>query len=141
MNELPNELITGTAGELLVQLRLLQYGVQAAAPLKDTGNDLIAVRGDAFRAVQVKTTGSPGKPWSRDGLQERQFHILALVRLAGNASGYDLEESEVYLVPHDDMPVNGWRELELEKYVLSRDLVDALFDGRTVDSGPAEAVV
>jgi len=37
-------------------LRLFQHGVQAAPPLKDSGNDLIAVRERVFRAIQVKTT-------------------------------------------------------------------------------------
>ena len=45
----------GTIGELLVQTRLLQYGVQAAPPLKDSGNDLIALKGDAIKTIQVKT--------------------------------------------------------------------------------------
>ncbi len=58
MNPLSKTCITGTIGELLVQLRLFQYGVQAAPPLKDSGNDLIAVRRETFRAVQVKTTGT-----------------------------------------------------------------------------------
>ena len=56
MNELDSNTNTGTFGELLVQLRLFQHGVQAAPPLKDSGNDLIAVKERVFRAIQVKTT-------------------------------------------------------------------------------------
>ena len=41
----------GTIGELLVQLRLLLYQVQAAHPIKDSGNDLIAVKGEVSRAI------------------------------------------------------------------------------------------
>jgi len=56
------ELRVGTIGELLVQLRLLQFHVQAAAPLKDSGNDLIAVRATRFHTIQVKTTGGHEVP-------------------------------------------------------------------------------
>lgn len=45
----------GTLGELLVQLRLLEYGVQAAPPIKDTGDDLIAIKGETVKFIQVKT--------------------------------------------------------------------------------------
>lgn len=55
MNQITVQVKIGTIGELLVTLRLLQYGVQAAPPLKDSGNDLIAVRGMRFSAIQVKT--------------------------------------------------------------------------------------
>ena len=49
MNPLRKSLQTGTVGELLVQLRLLQFHVQAAQPLKDTGNDLIT--SDGLRVI------------------------------------------------------------------------------------------
>lgn len=48
-------MVKGTIGELIVQTRLLQYGVQAAAPIKDSGNDLIALKGYAVKTIQVKT--------------------------------------------------------------------------------------
>jgi len=41
-NPLPETVKTGAFGELLVQLRLLQYDVQAVQPLKDSGNDCTA---------------------------------------------------------------------------------------------------
>ena len=56
MNKITDNLKLGTVGELLVQLRLLEFDVQAAPPLKDSGNDLIAIRGIAMRAIQVKAT-------------------------------------------------------------------------------------
>jgi len=55
-NPISDKIKTGTVGELLVQIRFLQYDVQAAPPLKDSGNDLIAICGEVFRGVQVKTT-------------------------------------------------------------------------------------
>ncbi|KKN06483.1 hypothetical protein LCGC14_1076750 [marine sediment metagenome] len=45
MNPIRAETKIGTIGEILVQLRLLQYDIQAAPALK----------GDVFKAVQVKT--------------------------------------------------------------------------------------
>ena len=49
MNEISPEVRIGTIGELLVQTRLLQRGVQAAAAIKDSGNDLIALRGPTIK--------------------------------------------------------------------------------------------
>lgn len=34
-NELPTSVTTGTLGEILCQLKLLEFGVQAAPPIKD----------------------------------------------------------------------------------------------------------
>jgi len=123
MNKLPKNLITGTAGELLVQLRLFQFGVQAAPPLKDTGNDLIAVKGNQFRAVQVKTTGNEDNNWSKTGL-DREFHILALVRLRGGAE-YELDRSDVYL--YDKSEVVGGQWNDLAEHRISRPLIERLF--------------
>ncbi|MBI3933050.1 MAG: hypothetical protein HY316_00045 [Acidobacteria bacterium] len=84
MNPLDHNLKIGTIGELLVQLRLLQYDIQAVSPHKDTGNDLLAVRGENFRAVQVKTCAN-GDTFRVDQkkLLRRKFHVLALVQLQG----------------------------------------------------------
>jgi len=68
----------GTIGELLVQLCLLQFDVQAAAPLKDSGNDLIAVKGSRFHTIQVKSTGGGSLPaWPNP---QRIYTLLAIVR-------------------------------------------------------------
>ena len=56
MNQITKKMHVGTIGELLVQIRLLQYSMQTAPPIKDSGNDLIAVKGETFRAVSVRTT-------------------------------------------------------------------------------------
>lgn len=78
MNPLFNTTLKGTLGEILVQAYLLAHGVQGAPPVKDSGNDLIAVRGNSFRAIQVRTSasGKIHKP-SPDCL----YHILAVVHL------------------------------------------------------------
>ena len=124
MNPLSKRLITGTVGELLVQLRLFQYGVQAAPPLKDSGNDLIAVRGKTLKAIQVKTTTIDGrlkKP------ADRLYHILAFVRLHGENNELSLDSSEVYLI--EKKVVDGTRNVtdRLDAYKISQGLVDNLF--------------
>ncbi len=124
MNPLTEKLITGTVGELLVQLRLFQYDVQAAPPLKDSGNDLIAVRGETLKAIQVKTTTANGK------LQiphDRLYHILAFVRLNGERNNLLLDSSEVYLLEKDTIDKKGLDQNNLNDYRISQELVDHLF--------------
>jgi hypothetical protein len=82
----------GTLGELLVQLRLLQFDVQAAPPLKDSGNDLIAVKGPRFHTIQVKTTANRRVP---DFPDNRIYSLLAIVRLVGEDRDIRLDESEL----------------------------------------------
>lgn len=54
-NPLTPSVITGSLGELFAQMKLLELGVQAVAPHKDSGNDLIAVKGRVVKFIQVKT--------------------------------------------------------------------------------------
>ena len=102
MNELEPETIIGTFGELLVQLRLFQYGVQAAPPLKDSGNDLIAVRGHVFKAVQVKTTTQNRVSFHK---LPDHYHLLALVALLGkiSISEASLDETRIFLLSREDV--------------------------------------
>ncbi len=124
MNQVTGKILTGTVGELLVQIRLLQYGVQAAPPIKDSGNDLIAVNGKEFRAVSVRTTttGSYSRPET-----ERLYHVLAVVFLVGNERDVSLDQSEVFLIPQADVTAASTDCTKLAKYKLSRELVEALF--------------
>jgi hypothetical protein len=41
-------------GKLPMHLCLLECDVQAASPIQDSGNDLMAFRGEVLRGVQVK---------------------------------------------------------------------------------------
>lgn len=124
MNEISPEIHTGTIGELLVQLRLLQYGVQAAPPIKDSGNDLIAIKGKAFRATQVKTTTRD--TYSKANLPEL-YHILAVVHLVGNGKLIFLDKSRVFLIPKEDVDGLPTDVDRLKKYILTEELVDRLF--------------
>jgi hypothetical protein len=125
LNPLSDELITGTTGELLVQLRLFQYGVQAAPPLKDSGNDLIAVRGITFKAVQVKTT-SKGDRWPAIA-RDRLYDIYALVRLQGEGKELALDASDVYLIERILIDNGDIDKNNIEGHRISQELVDRLF--------------
>lgn len=124
MNDLPPGLTTGTFGELLVQLRLLEYGIQAAPPLKDSGNDLIAIRGEVFKSIQVKTTC--GDRYPKDRLPDR-YHILAVVQLLRNKQGLLLDESRIFLIPRNEVEAASTSVAGLEPFLLNTKLIEYLF--------------
>jgi hypothetical protein len=129
VNPLEERLVTGTVGELLVQLRLLEHGVQAAPPLKDSGNDLIAVRGKHFRAIQVKATRDGDNfDFNHKELKKKQYHLLALVQIVGEGSNLRLDECRIYLIPKDAVLKGYYNPEELTAHELSGPVVDALFD-------------
>lgn len=115
----------GTLGELLVQVRLLQFDVQAASPLKDSGNDLIAVRGTCFHTIQVKTTSGLEIPaWPQ---AERIYSLLAIVCLAGEDRHLYLDASSVYLLPRTAL-ANLRRSWDaLRPYEITGEVIDRLF--------------
>ena len=124
-NPISENMAKGTIGELIVQTRLLQYGVQAAAPIKDSGNDLIALKGYAVKTIQVKTcTARFDTPLD---LPEK-YHLVALVKLHGYDTELLLDQTQVYLVPKDRLAglrIN--READIAPFAISQVLVDALF--------------
>ena len=124
MNPISDKVLTGSVGELLVQIRLLQYGVQAAPPIEDSGNDLIAVNGTEFRAISVRTTrsGNYNKP-----PQERTYHVLAVVHLRGDDRELHLDDTDIYLIPQEDIVGAPTRCDRLGAYQFSREQVQRLF--------------
>jgi hypothetical protein len=124
MNVIDPRMRTGTIGEILVQLRLLQYGVQAAPPIKDSGNDLIAINGRTFRAISVKTTtnGRYNKP---EG--DRVYDVLAVVSLSGGDREIWLDQSDIFLIPHEDVAAAPTRCSGLGDWVWSAERVANLF--------------
>lgn len=116
---------------MLLQLRLLQFGVQAVGPHKDTGNDLLAVRDAVFKAIQVKTSRAPKKGtqvrFRRKKLMATEFHILALVRLQGKDSDLKLDNCRIYLLMKDEVGKGCFELDELEPYRLSAERIDSLF--------------
>lgn len=123
MNPISEKVSTGCVGELLVQIRLLQYGVQAAPPIKDSGNDLIAVNGQEFRSVSVRTTttGNYNKP------KRRNYHVLAVVHLRGQGQCLSLDETDIYLIPQDKVAGASTSCSGLNEYRFSREQVERLF--------------
>lgn len=126
MNRISDEIKKGTLGEILVQLRLLQYGVQAAPPLKDTGNDLIAVKGGQFRAIQVKTTDK-GKFVNLRKLVNTSYHILALVKLEGENRNVYLDRSKIFLLEKREVQKSYYSVSELESKEICQEKIDNLF--------------
>jgi hypothetical protein len=116
MNRITDEMQTGTVGELLVQLRLLEHGIQAAPPLKDSGNDLIAIKGTTFRAIQVKTT-TQDRFQKPDGT--RLYHVLAVVQLVADEHSLYLDQSKVYLVPAEAIHEVSTRTDDLNRFLLT----------------------
>lgn len=94
-NPIPEKVKDGTIGELIVQMRLLMYDVQAAPPIIDSGNDLIAVKETIFKTIQVKTTT---KRKIQIGKLPGYWDILALVYLDKHNGNYSVERSQIYLL-------------------------------------------
>lgn len=125
MNPLPAKIHCGTLGELLVQIRLFQHGVQASPPIKDSGNDLIAISGESFRAIQVKTRRE--EPFDIGPLPQR-YHILALVHLVEVDEELHLDSSRVFLIPKSVVESRVIRRFDdVVDFAICRKLVERLF--------------
>ena len=124
MNPLYATTKQGTIGELIVQLRLLEHDVQAAEPIKDSGNDLIAIRGTVFRAIQVRTTTVEAidKP---DGTV--LYHILAVVQLPVADGRFVTRDAQIYLFSSDEVKGLSGKVSRYHDHLLSQDLIDKLF--------------
>jgi len=127
MNPLYATTKKGTLGELLVQLRFLEHGVQAAPPLKDSGNDLIAIRRKVFRAVQVRTTTRDTISRPRSSID---YHILAVVRLPRVGGRYSTQDAEVFLFSRREVPRLSQRLSDYPTHTLSEALIERLFAER-----------
>ena len=126
MNRLPPETKTGTLGELLVQLRLLECDVQAAPPLKDSGNDLIAAKGRAIRAIQVKTTTDRRPRIDRGSLPDL-YDILALVQLAEGSPRLRLDACRIFLLSRAEVQERAFDLGALEAAEMTEQRVADLF--------------
>ena len=126
----------GTIGELLVALRLLQYGIQAAPPIKDSGNDLIAVKGDVLRAIQVKTTQSD---CFRLNNLPSLYHIVALVHLVGENHSIYLDRSQIFLLEKNQITASRYRIADLNDSEMNETLVERLFTSEAVPCERADA--
>lgn len=124
MNRLSDKVAKGTFGELLVQLRLLQYDVQAAPPIKDSGNDLIAIRGEVFRAIQVKTrTEFPRRVYDLPGL----YHVLAIVVPDPESTETELSLDRCLIFLFSRQEVDGGWIPDGDQYLISQERINLLF--------------
>lgn len=115
----------GTIGELFVQLRLLQFGIQAAPPLKDSGNDLIALCGEIIKTIQVKTTTTNKLP--KLPAETRIYCLLAIVELDGFDNNLNLDSSKIYLMPNPVKTKIEYSWDAIKKYELKCDTAICLF--------------
>ena len=122
-NILDQKTIIGTMGELLAQLRLLQYGVQAAPPLKDSGNDLIAIKGWQARYVQVKTTTK-----DRFNLNKLPdiYHFVLFIKLNDNLQ---INQPEIFLLTKSQINQKSYTvsSLRSKECIFCKDIVDKVF--------------
>ena len=104
MNPITTRVNVGTLGELFVQLELLRFGIQSSTPLKDSGNDLIAIRAEVFKALQIKTCHKGSFPTSLLKLNDILFHLLAIVIIPNDQeiSNLDWSKIKVYIVKKGD---------------------------------------
>lgn len=123
-NPIPRKMATGTIGELLVQLRLLQYDVQAAPPIKDSGNDLIAARGMVLKTIQVKAT--TGNRCSCNNLP-KLYHLLALVFLRREKNDFLLDRSQIFLLRKGEVLKSSYSIGELTAREICRKRIEQLF--------------
>lgn len=114
-NPITTKLETGTIGELLIQLRLLEYGIQAAPPIKDTGNDLIAIRGKVVKFVQVKTS-EKRIPARRKSSKIRDFTFLVKLKRSSH-NKFLLDESIIKV----------WEENKNEVNELNQNLINKIW--------------
>lgn len=106
-NPLPKNTHKGTIGELLVQLRLLEYGIQSAPPIKDSGNDLIAIKGEAVKFIQVKTE-------KRLRNLPKIYHLVAFVDLKySEDDSLLLDQSKIWIIKKGE-PFKKRKELDQE---------------------------
>lgn len=110
----------GAFGELLLAVRLWQYGIDLARFQIDSGVDGVAARPGGVRLVQVKTTRTR-KPirWPA-----RAFDVLAVVVLPEDADyrNVGLHEVGLFLVPPrrrdgGDIPHDELEDFRLESMI------------------------
>lgn len=115
-NPITKKLETGTFGELLVQLRLLEYGVQATPPIKDSGNDLIAIKGRVVKFIQVKTS-KHRIPTGRKFPKVWDIACLVKLKIDSMSNRLLLDKSKIIIFEKD----------KNEKSELSQELVNKIW--------------
>ncbi len=124
-NPVSSQMKVGLIGELLVELRLLQYGIQSSKPRLDSGNDLVASSRKKFYALQIKST--TGKRFSYPN-DRTVFDILIFVKLnAWSGEEIELDKSELYLIRKEKIG-EFKRSRAKDNFLLSPSLIKELFN-------------
>lgn len=135
-NPLTPQLEIGTVGELLAQLRLLQYDVQAAPPLKDTGNDLIAIRGFVIKCVQIKTSIRGIFFLKNLRKPQKRYDFALFVKLERGGKNIFLDSSKIFLLTKEEIfksikNKHSISATKLTEYDLNESIVDKIFKSET----------
>jgi hypothetical protein len=124
-NPSPPKKIQGTIGELLTQIRFLQYGVELSIPVIDSGNDIVALKGKKVKLIQVKTKKHNSKRWNFPNL--REYDILVLINFGEDEN--KLDEAKIYLLSKEEVSnKKSIGFMGIEKYELSTTLIYTLFN-------------
>ena len=122
--------MTGTVGRTLVQIRLLQFGVQAAPPIKDSGNDLIAVCGHEFRGV--------GAYHHNRGITSLipvgSYTFLRSYLLSVRDRDVHLDQSRIFLIPQSEVASASTDCASLGVFEFSPQQVEALFGSVSLEA-------
>lgn len=123
-NPSPPKKRQGTIGELLTQIRFLQYEIEPSIPIIDSGNDIVALKGNEVRLIQVKTKKHGSKIWRLSNL--REYDILVLIELGEEENR--LDDAKIYLLTKEQVQSKGSIGLKgVGKYELSDTLINMLF--------------
>lgn len=129
MHPLTTKVKRGTLGELLAQVHLLVNGVQAAPPLRDSGNDLIACAGETILTLQVKTAKRHSFPKRR---LPKLYHAAVFVVLKEVNEKIDVSGADVYLLSRKEIEDStSLGKKALEPYRISKDRVAEVFGPTT----------
>ena len=118
-NKLTDNTKLGTIGELFVQAKLLEYGWQAAPPLKDSGNDLVAIKKNDVLFVQVKTTGCNNL--TKPDISKLWDVYIYISFSESTLTPYDDAKIQVYTRPDNDTAISrNWKKelVELDEFTL-----------------------
>ncbi len=75
--------------------------IASAPPLKDSGNDLVAIKGEALLVLRVKTTADDVLRFPRR-TRRKLFHGLAFVKLEGEDPDLHLDRSKDLHTPEGE---------------------------------------
>jgi len=108
-NSNPPKMTIGAIGKMLVQLRLMEYGIESVKPLIDSGTDLIAIKNGRVKFIQVKTNSSHVNT-------SRQYDLMAHVKfkyISSHCGGnsISLDDSVIELKRKND---GNWQIMSTE---------------------------